>query len=214
MLWKHLIALSIVGLCVGVWGTSAMAIEEAQYSVESKYDHFEVRRYGPTLVAETRVEAPFEEAGDQAFRVLADYIFGNNRASAAIDMTAPVAMAKSEKIAMTAPVSMAQTKGGYIVRFTMPAKYTLKTIPLPNNSRVQLIEVPAKRFAVFRYSGTWSEERFNNKLREFRDELGKLKFETTGSPIFARFNPPFLPWFLRRNEIWLEMVDQGTLPSQ
>lgn len=185
---------------------SAVAIEEPKYTVESRTDHFEIRKYPKILVAQTLVDASFDDAGNKAFRILADYIFGNNKPNKKIAMTAPVSQtAASEKIAMTAPVAQTKDKAGFLVQFTMPANYTIDTLPQPNDPRVQIRELPAHSVAVYEYSGSWSESRYQEKLADFRRELKKAGVETTGEPVFARFNSPFRLWFLRRNEIWLEL---------
>lgn len=185
----------------------SVAIEEPSYVVESKTDDYEIRAYSTIIVAETKVKAAFEDAGNEAFRILADYIFGNNKAQAKIAMTGQVSQAKSEKIAMTAPVSMKQEETGFVVRFTMPKKFTLETIPQPNDERVKIRQIPARKVAVLRYSGTWSEKRYTEKLALLLAALKKDGLKTAGVPVFARFNPPFWPpWFLRRNEIWIKIA--------
>lgn len=184
-----------------------MAISEPKYTVESITDKYEIRYYAATIVAETVVEADFDQAGNKAFRILADYIFGNNKTKTKIDMTAPVAqLPASEKIAMTAPVSQSKDKRGYLIQFTMPDNYTLETLPTPNDSRVNLRLIGPRAVAVYKYSGSWSEDRYKAKLSDFTAELLKNNMKTTGEPIFARFNSPFQLWFLRRNEIWLEVA--------
>lgn len=185
----------------------SMAVSEPKYNVESKNDIYEIRIYSSTIVAQTVIDSNFEEAGNKAFRILADYIFGNNKSKTKVAMTAPVAQqVSSEKISMTAPVSQIKNLNGYVVQFTMPEEYTLATLPEPNDSRVQLLEVPARRVAVYSYSGSWSEDRYNSKLKEFKASLEKDKISTVGEPIFARFNSPFQLWFFRRNEIWQEVA--------
>lgn len=182
-----------------------MAIEEPKFTVVAKAENYEVRKYAPVLVAETVVEASFEEAGNQSFRILADYIFGNNRSRVKVAMTAPVTQEKrSEKIAMTAPVSQSRALSGYLVQFTMPASFTLDTLPEPNDPRVKLRLVPERRVAVFRYSGGWSEARYAEKLAEFKSLLKKDGLDDNGTTTLSRYDPPFMPWFLRRNEIWIE----------
>jgi hypothetical protein len=183
-----------------------MAIEEPKFSVETKASDYEVRKYGVTLVAETKIEGDFESAGNKAFRILADYIFGNNTTQTKIEMTTPVAQ-QSEKIAMTAPVTLAKDTAGYLVQFTMPEKYNMQTIPKPMDGRVVLRESPARKVAVYTYSGSWSEERYNEKLKSFLASLETNSVKTIGNPIFARFNSPFQLWFLRRNEIWIEVAN-------
>ena len=183
-----------------------MAIEEPDYTVESKTANYEIRKYGPVVVAETEIQSDFENAGNQAFRILAGYIFGANKSKTKIEMTAPVSQAaKSEKIDMTAPVTQVKAATGFIVQFTMPKKFTLDTLPVPNDSRVHLREMPARQVAVFSYSGSWSESRYLDKLATFKEELAKNKVEPIGEPVLARYNSPFQLWFLRRNEIWLEV---------
>jgi hypothetical protein len=185
----------------------AMAIEEPDFQVLSNTDTYEVRQYSDMLVAETQVNAGFEDSGSIAFRVLADYIFGNNKSKAKIEMTSPVTMQpQSEKIEMTAPVSQSKNAGGYTIQFTMPKKYTsLESLPEPNDSRVVLRKIPARKLAVYQYSGGWSEERYQEKLNQFLTDLKKDNIEIIGEPVFSRFNSPFMIWFLRRNEIWVEI---------
>ena len=186
----------------------AMAIEEPSYTIISKSENFEVRKYGPIIVAETKVEADFENAGNQAFKILAGYIFGGNKSKTKISMTAPVnqvSESPSEKIAMTAPVTMNKSTNGFLVQFTMPNSYTLETLPIPDDRRVEIRQIPARTVAVFSYSGSWSQARFLSKLEEFQSELKKNSISTLGEPILARFNSPFQIWFLRRNEIWIEV---------
>lgn len=185
----------------------AMAIEEPEFSVESKTSHYEIRKYGAIVVAETKIESDFENAGNQAFRILAGYIFGGNKSKIKIEMTAPVNQeVVSEKIEMTAPVTQTKASSGFMVQFTMPKKYTLETLPIPNDARVQLRLVPARKVAVYTYSGSWSESRYKDKLEDFRSELKKDNIVATGEPVLARFNSPFQLWFLRRNEIWIEIA--------
>ena len=184
-----------------------MAIQEPPYSVEYKTPYYEVRNYEPTLVAETLINASFEDSGNQAFRILAGYIFGNNQSKTKIAMTAPVSQKpSSEKIAMTAPVNQSKTKSGYLVQFTMPKEFTLDTLPLPVDPRVQIRQIPGHRVAVYSYSGSWSERRYNEKLHAFMDALKSDNLKTVGEPNFARYNSPFALWFLRRNEIWMELA--------
>ena len=185
-----------------------MAIEEPDYRVDSKTNHYELRSYGPIIGAETKVNSDFEKAGNQAFRILAGYIFGANKSKTKIEMTAPVSQELvSEKIEMTAPVSLLKADVGYLVQFTMPKKFTLATLPVPNDPRVQLRQLPPRKVAVYRYSGSWSEERYKTMLAIFNDELKKNNIRVTGEPVLARYNSPFQIWFLRRNEIWLEVSE-------
>lgn len=200
-----------MSILVALTGTTAMAIEEPPFTVETKNKDYEIRLYEKIIVAETSIQTTFDDAGNQAFRVLADFIFGNNKSQTKIAMTAPVTQQpKSEKIAMTAPVTMAKDgEGSYVVQFVMPESYTLETLPVPNDPRVTIRELPRRRVAVHRYSGSWSETNYLEELKAFRSNLERDKIQTIGEPILSRFNSPFALWFLRRNEIWLELA-----PSQ
>lgn len=185
----------------------ASATEEPKYTVVRQYDGFEIREYAPYLVAEVVVPGPAEEAGNQGFRILAGYIFGKNKGERKIAMTAPVAQAPAPaKIAMTAPVTQAAANGGFVVQFTMPSEYTLETLPEPLDPQVKLREVSGGRFAVIRYSGTWSEGNYQEHLEKLERSVEAAGLRTTGSPIYSRYNAPFVPWFMRRNEIWLMLM--------
>jgi hypothetical protein len=194
----------LLALCAVLAARPAMAIEEPQYEVVRAYDGFEVRRYAPTIVAQTAVQAGLEDAGNEAFRILAGYIFGKNKGERKIAMTAPVAQTPA-KIAMTAPVAQTAAGDAMIVQFTMPREWTLDTLPEPVDTRVELKAVPSRTVAVIRYSGTWSEARYVEHLDKLKAALARENLRWTGEPVWARYNPPMMPWFLRRNEIWLEV---------
>jgi hypothetical protein len=196
---------AVATIVLALLSPMASAIEEPKYTVVRQYDGFEIREYAPYLVAEVVVPGPAEEAGNQGFRILAGYIFGKNKGERKIAMTAPVAQAPA-KIEMTAPVTQAADNGGYVVQFTMPSKYTLETLPEPLDPQVKLKDVPGGRFAVIRYSGTWSERNYKEHLEKLERGVEAAGLRTTGSPIYSRYNAPFVPWFMRRNEIWLKLV--------
>lgn len=180
----------------------AMAIEEAAYQVVKKDGRFEIRDYAPHILAETIVEGNIKEAGSKAFQRLFRYISGENRMREKVAMTAPVSQEpKGEKIEMTAPVGQQNVQGRWAVSFMMPASYTLETLPEPEDPGIILRQVPARRMAAVRYSGFWSKKsylRYKNKLEEW---INKEDLIILGDPIWARYNPPFTLWFLRRNEI-------------
>ena len=187
-----------------VMGGVAMGTEEAAYTVEKTEGEFQVRQYAPQVVAETLVEAGLEDAGNQAFRVLFRYISGENRTRSKIAMTAPVGQQRQgEKIAMTAPVSQERAGDRWAVSFMMPSNQTLATLPEPADSKVSLRAVPARRMAVVRYSGVWSQDQYDRHLKGLRDWAAAQGLKVEGEPVWARYNPPFTLWFLRRNEIWL-----------
>jgi hypothetical protein len=199
----HRIILIFIVCAVGFFGYgTAMAIEEARYTVISKAGEFELRQYEPKIVAETFVEGAFSEVGNVGFRRLYGYISGNNRTEKEIAMTAPVAQeAVSQKIAMTEPVGQEKSNNKWRITFVMPAQYSLETLPRPLDSEVTLREEPPGLMAAIRYSGTWSENRYMKHELELREWIKTQGLEQIGEPIFARHNAPFVPWFMRRNEV-------------
>ncbi len=194
---------------------TAHAIDEPAYTVVQTTDVFEVRQYAPYLVAEVVVPGPVNEAGSQGFNLLGGYIFGKNKGERKLDMTAPVIQtpapvpqqaAPPVKLEMTAPVTQAATPGGFLVQFVMPKGYTLATLPEPLDARVKLREVPSNRVAVIRFSGSWSQSIYEEHLQKLRSALAVAGMATTGEPVSSRYNSPFSLPFLRRNEIWLNLV--------
>jgi hypothetical protein len=106
---------------------------------------------------------------------------------------------------MTAPVAQSATAGGYVIQFAMPREWTLKTLPEPNDRRVTLREIPARTIAVLAYSGTWSQSRYEEHLKKLQDALKKAGLSWHGEPMWARYDPPWKPWFWRRNEVMVEL---------
>jgi hypothetical protein len=193
-------------------GGNAMAIEEPSYQVVRTYPGFELRRYKPYIVAETEVSGGFDEVGNQAFSILAGYIFGNNRSKTKIEMTAPVSQQPAgggERIGMTAPVTQKPLAGSdgnsYIVSFVMPARFTLQNLPEPTDPRVHFREEPARLMAVRRYAGRWTEENYRRNESALLAAVRDAGLKAIGEPIYARYNSPFSLWFLRRNEVMLEV---------
>lgn len=189
----------------------AHAIDEPTYSVVQTAEVFEVRQYAPYLVAEVLVPGPVSEAGNQGFRLLGGYIFGKNKGERKPDMTAPVTQtalppAAPVKLEMTAPVTQSATPGGFLVQFVMPKAYTLATLPEPLDARVKLREVAGNRVAVIRFSGSWSQSTYEEQLQKLRNALLAAGLATDGEPVLSRYNSPFSLPFLRRNEIWLNLV--------
>lgn len=203
---------------------AAMATEEPNYTVLKQTEHFELRRYESQLVAQTWVSGDQDAASRAGFKVLADYIFGNNTApsgeSSKISMTAPVAMqfeAKqsttkknggSQKIAMTAPVSIKQehqqqNDGKWRVQFTMPSQYSMQTLPKPNNPDITIIEVPPQTYGVIKFSGLAGTEKVAAKTAELQSWMQMQKLTIIGTPELARYNPPWTLPFMRRNEVMI-----------
>jgi hypothetical protein len=181
---------------------ATVGIETAKYDVIEKDGNFEIRQYRPQIVAETIVEADFDTAGNIAFRRLFNYISGQNRKKASIDMTAPVNQnVVSEKIKMTSPVNLEKAQDNYVISFLMPSKYSMETLPEPMDSRITLREIPARKIAALRYSGSWSRDRYLSQKALLEEIIQKKELNIVGKDIFARYDPPFHLWFLRRNEV-------------
>lgn len=191
-------ALMIVGIRIGT--------EEPSHTSEPLADNVELRRYGPRIAAETIVAADEDAARSEGFRRLAGYIFGKNHGSDAIAMTAPVGQSKAgQSIAMTAPVAQSRRPSdadtGWVIRFFMPSKWTMQTLPAPDDDRVRLIEVPAETFAVLTFTGDRGPDAVEARTDELRESLRAYGIEATGDPTVWFYDPPWTLPFRRRNEI-------------
>ena len=213
-LCSRLFLLPVLGVVfMSVFHTQAAhAIEEPRFQVERVLEpkRIELRRYEPYVVAEVTVPGPAEQAGNQGFSYLGGYIFGRNQGDRKIAMTAPVTQAAQPvKIAMTAPVAQARADSGagYVVQFMMPSSFTMDTLPLPTDPKVRLKEVPGQRVIAVMYSGTWSQNNYDEHLTLLKAAAEKAGLKTQGEPVYARYDAPWVPWFMRRNEIWLGVVE-------
>lgn len=212
-------ALGLVAAVLGALPFAASAIEEPAYALVRSFDGWEVRRYAPAIEAQVTVTAPWGDAVNAGFRVLADYIFGGNQPNTSIAMTAPVAAqrtAEGESIAMTAPVAAQRAPGEganerYTVAFTMPAQWTLDTLPKPNDPRIELVQRQPRVVAVLSF-GLWATtERVTEKIAALRSRMVAEGLTPIGEPIVAQYSPPWSPPPFRNNEIqWL--IEPGTDP--
>lgn len=187
-----------------------MAIEEIPYRVIEQHGDFELREYSPYIVAETLVSGDIEEAGNTAFPLLFGYISGKNSRRDKIAMTSPVTQQEQgQKISMTAPVQQQASGEQWVISFSMPAAYTLDSLPQPDNPVVQLREVPSRQLAAVRYSGRWTEKLYQRHLQRLQKWMQSRGMSPAGDAIWARYNPPFMPWFWRRNEILIPVDAAG-----
>ena len=189
---------------VGVRGGN----EQPQYVVERQIGNVQFRRYGPRITAQTMVSADDETAARNiGFRRLAGYIFGGNRSRTKIAMTAPVtqepAVARDgQKIAMTAPVSQtAGPDGAWVIRFFMPARWHLNTLPIPNDSTVELVPVEPETLAVLRFRGNWGPSAIASRTDELVRAVQSSDYRPTGAPVAWFYDPPWTVPLLRRNEV-------------
>jgi hypothetical protein len=204
--------LRIFILLLALKGT-LMAIEEPKYSIIEKNDTFEIREYNSYVVAQTVVTGTFDEMGKKAFRILFKYISGENKQHNKIKMTTPVIQVDEQqdgqKIQMTAPVIQnidTVNPQSTVYSFVMPNEFTLSTLPMPLDKRIMIKEIPAKRVAVRVFSGLWGEKNFKENESILLNALDKVKIKTIGKASFARYNSPFSLWFMRRNEIMIEVM--------
>lgn len=201
---KKVVGISVVALLITTGIQKAMAVEEASYVVMNKDKSFEIREYAPHVIAETLVEGNMENVSKKAFMKLFRYISGSNVSRSKVAMTAPVSQQSiGEKIPMTAPVAQKRVDEKWLVSFMMPKSYTLSTLPQPEDASITLRQVPAQRMAVVRYSGMWSEKNYLSHELELVAWMKKMGLTPTGNAVWARYNPPFTPWFLRRNEVMI-----------
>ncbi len=190
-----------------LFGCSAVGLregtEEPRYTVLAAPNSLEIRQYGPRIAAETSIVGDDKSAAlNEGFRRLAGYIFGANRAKTKIEMTVPVAQQKNETIAMTAPVGQARgADGTWVVRFFMPAEWTLETLPVPENPAVVLVQVPGETMAVLRFTGLRGEATIAARQTELLQRLDTTAWKPMGNPIAWFYDPPWTIPFLRRNEV-------------
>lgn len=181
-------------------GGALMATERPSFVVERRASGLEIRQYRPYVVAQTEVDGPMEAAGNEGFRRLAGYIFGGNGTGQKIAMTAPVAMASAPEETRLSPKDL-----GFVVQFMMPSSFTRASLPPPKDGRVVFLEVPARRIAALAYRGNWSEARYKAHLDKLNAALTVEGLKAKGSPVWARYDPPFMPTFMRTNEILVEV---------
>jgi hypothetical protein len=179
--------------------------ESPKYVVISKEDRVEIREYAGYIQAEVIVQGTnYKNAIETGFDILAGYIFGNNISQQKVEMTSPVTVNQSEKIAMTTPVMV---KGGsdFTVAFVMPSAYTLETLPEPRNGRIRFVSVPTHRMASIRFSGFFNQGNIENNKKRLREWMVENDLEGEGDFIIAGYNPPWIPGFLARNEVMIKI---------
>jgi DNA gyrase inhibitor GyrI len=204
MWWIMLVG--VLGLAGALSGPILSNVEQPKYRVISSDKNIEVREYPSMIVAEADIVGEQNKAISEGFRIIADYIFGNNLVSKKIAMTAPVTQQVGAKIAMTAPVTQQSSGNAWQVRFIMPASYTMDTLPKPKNSAVILKEIKGKRFAVIRFSGMAGEDSLKRQTDELKAYVRAKDLNFLSAPTYAFYNPPWTLPFLRRNEVMIEVA--------
>ncbi|MFN8831181.1 MAG: SOUL family heme-binding protein [Labrys sp. (in: a-proteobacteria)] len=199
------LAVVVVAVAGFVWSQFTF-VEEPKFTLIESSGGFELRDYGPIIVAETAVTGERDAAINAGFRLIADYIFGNNSVAQSVAMTAPVTQQPNQTIAMTAPVTQAGSGSSWTVQFIMPAQYTMETLPKPNNPAVTLRAIPGERVAVIRFSGVADEKLLAEKTAELKTMMESRKLVAAGDLRYAFYNPPWVLGPLRRNEVVIPVV--------
>ena len=205
-----------IGQLVGI----RAGTEQPPYEVVGRVGDAEIRRYAPQIAAEAVVEGPVETARNEGFRRVAGYIFGDNTAKASVAMTAPVVQGRepsggSQSIAMTSPVVQQPAgAGSWSIQFIMPAKYTMATLPQPNDPRVRLVEIPARTFAVVRFSGLGRDDAVARHEKALDAALAGSSWRAVGEPVTWYYDPPWTVPFLRRNEVARPVEAVTSAPTQ
>jgi len=200
-----LVLLAITAMAVFVF--VVQNVETPEYRVVERDEPFEIRDYPPLVVAEVTRKGDRQTALSAGFSPLAGYIFAKEREGDRVAMTAPVTQQPAERIAMTAPVTQSSTEpGAWSVRFIMPARYDLASLPAPARDDVRLEQIPARRTAVVRFSGRTTDTLIGEQERALRDWIAARGLQSVGEPVYAYYNDPFTPGFLRRNEVMIELA--------
>ena len=207
--WTMITSIISLILIVGVLAGPVMSnVEKPDYEVIQSVQNIEIRQYEPMIIAEVEVDGKREDAIGDGFRLLADYIFGNNTVQQVISMTAPVQQKENQNIATTAPVQQQSTGKSWRMSFVMPSKYSMDTLPVPNNNRVRLKGILAKKFVVIEFSGTNSNENVTVHENQLMNYIEENQIKINDSPKYAFYNPPWSLPFLRRNEVMIEINQQ------
>jgi hypothetical protein len=209
MKMKLLIA-AVMLIPVIMFALALLSLDEPDYTLVEEHDGFELRRYAPLIVAETEVEVPFDTATEAASPLLVDYVQRGNQGERNLPMLAPVRL----QLAADAPGNAtgdvgAGGDGPWRYQFAMPKEYRMSMLPRPTETRVTLRQLPAQLIAARRYNGDWSEERYREQEAALLDAVEAKGLVPISNPVFARYNAAFVPGFLRRNEVMIEVREPG-----
>lgn len=203
-MWWAIAGLVLLGGALA--GPIVSNVEQPKYEVVSAAGNIELRDYAPMIVAEVEVKGAREPAIQEGFRIIADYIFGNNVSAQKVAMTSPVTQQAGEKIAMTSPVTQEGEGDTWRVRFVMPASYTLETLPRPANPAVSLREISGVRRAVVRFTGLAGKDSLARHTADLTHFIAANGLQAAAPPTYAFYNPPWTLPFLRRNEVMVDVV--------
>ena len=204
---RKIIILIVATILVGALATGPIMsnVETPSYKVIQSKGKIEIREFDPMVIAEVQVVGRRKDAISSGFKLLADYIFGNNISQENINTTATIQQPASEKIAMTAPVQQQLANDSWLVSFVMPSEYNLEDLPKPKNIEVKLKNVPVKRFVTIRFSGTSSDENLAKHKKLLVEFIKTNGISVTGASKYAFYNPPWTLPLMRRNEVMFEV---------
>ena len=204
---RKIIILIVATILFGALATGPIMsnVETPSYKVIQSKGKIEIREFDPMVIAEVQVVGRRKDAISSGFKLLADYIFGNNISQENIDTTATIQRPASEKIAMTAPVQQQLSNDSWLVSFVMPSEYSLEDLPKPKNIEVKLKNVPVKRFVTIRFSGTSSDENLAKHKKLLVEFIKTNGISVTGASKYAFYNPPWTLPLMRRNEVMFEV---------
>ncbi len=184
------VVLVIILGCILV-GPIMSNVEKPKYHVISSQENIEIRKYNPMIIALVEVQGERKEAIKGGFKILADYIFGNNKSK--------------EDIPMTAPVRQQKFQENWQISFIMPSEYNMETLPQPNNKNISLKELPSKKYIVINFSGMISDQNITLNEEKLKKYIFENEIQSLSTPIYAFYNPPWTLSFMRRNEIMMEI---------
>ena len=203
------ILLTVVVLAFGaaMIGPIMSNVEVPAYKILKKEQNIEIRQYPPLIIAEVKTAGSRQDSIGNGFRILADFIFGNNEGEKQLSMNGPITQQEGIKIAMTAPVQQEQTDTEWAISFIMPSKFSIDTIPNPINDRIKIIQIPSKRYAVITFSGRSTEANLTKHTNELEIYMNGSSYSKVGNAKYAFYNPPWTLPFLRRNEVQFEIPE-------
>ena len=208
---KIIVATILVAIALSIGaamlGPIMSNVEVPAYKILKTEKDIEIRQYPPLIIAEVNTAGSRQTSISDGFRILADFIFGNNQGKKQLSMHGPVTQQQGIKIAMTAPVQQEKTDKEWSISFIMPSKFSINTVPNPINERVKIIQIPSKRYAVITFSGRSTEENLLTHTNELKNYINRSNYSATGNPKYAFYNPPWTLPFLRRNEVQFEVTE-------
>ena len=202
-----ILLLSVLALGAAMIGPIMSNVEVPAYKILKKEQNIEIRQYPPLIIAEVKTAGSRQASISDGFRILADFIFGNNEGEKQLSMNGPITQQEGIKIAMTAPVQQEKTDAEWAISFIMPSKFSIDTIPNPINDRIKIIQIPSKRYAVITFSGRSTEANLTKHTNELEIYMNGSSYSKVGNAKYAFYNPPWTLPFLRRNEVQFELPE-------